>query len=132
VDGHRRFTGIRGEGLSTGSPGGIMGNIIEIFSKCSFSWEKLREMKDKEVRFWAADGLNLLQIVDIDEKQKSIYVINQSGKISWPLKYQKLEEVHDKFHNGEIALLAYEIDKLVPTWGNYVAGLLKYLGCERI
>ena len=109
-----------------------MGKIIEIFSKCSFSWEKLREMKDKEVKFWAADGLNLLQIVDIDERRKSFYVINQSGKISWPLKFERLEEVHNKFHNGEIALLAYEIDKLVPTWGNYIAGLLKYLGCERI
>jgi hypothetical protein len=121
----------KGEGLFAGRPWGIMGNIIEIFLKCSFSWEKLKEMKDKEVKFWAADGLNLLQIVDIDERRRSFYVINQSGKISWPLKYEKLEEVHNKFHNGEIALLAYEIDKLVPTWGNYIAGLLKYLGCER-
>jgi hypothetical protein len=134
VDGHRRFTGIRGKVYPRGVQGdheGIMGNIIEIFLKCSFSWEKLKEMKDKEVKFWAADGLNLLQIVDIDERRRSFYVINQSGKISWPLKYEKLEEVHNKFHNGEIALLAYEIDKLVPTWGNYIAGLLKYLGCER-
>ncbi|MGO8987489.1 MAG: hypothetical protein ACLQGU_08745 [bacterium] len=107
-----------------------MTKIIEIFLKCSFSWEKLKEMKDKEVKFWAADGLNLLQIVEIDEKGRSVYVINQSGKISWPLKYRKLEEVHTKFHNGEIALLAYEIDKLAPMWGNYIAGLLKYLGCD--
>ena len=108
-----------------------MGNIIEIFLKCSFSREKLKEMKDKEVKFWAADGLNLLQIVDIDDRRRSFYVINQSGKVSWPLKFERLEEVHNKFHNGEIPLLAYEIDKLVPTWGNYIAGLLKYLGCER-
>jgi hypothetical protein len=97
-----------------------MAEIIEIFSKCSFGWEKLREMKEKEVKFWAADGLNLLQIVEIDEKRKSFYVINQSGKITWPFK----------FHNGKVALLAYEIDKLMPTWGNYIAGLLKYLGCD--
>ncbi len=107
-----------------------MAKIIEIFSKCSFGWETLKEMKDKEVKFWAADGLNLLQIVEIDEKRKSFYVINQSGKITWPLKYEKLEEVHNKFHNGEVALLAYDIDKLMPTWGNYIAGLLKYLGCD--
>jgi hypothetical protein len=111
--------------------GGTMAKIIEIFSKCSFSWEKLREMKDKEVKFWAADGLNLLQIVEIDEKRKSFYVINQLGKITWPLKYQKLEEVHNKFHNGKITLLSYEIDKLVPTWGNYITGLFKYLGCDK-
>jgi len=65
----------------------------------------------------AADGLNLLRIVDIDEKEKSFYVINQLGKITWPFKYQKLEEVHNRIHNGEITLLAHEIDKLVPTWG---------------
>jgi len=108
-----------------------MGKITEIFYQCSFGWEKLKEMKDQRVEFWAADGLNLLRIVEIDEKQKSLYVINQIGKMTWPLKYQKLEEVHAKFHGGEITLLPYEIDKLVPTWGNYISGLLKYLGCDK-
>jgi hypothetical protein len=109
-----------------------MGKITEISSNCSFSWEKLKEMKNNEIKFWAADGLNLLRIVEIDEKRKSFYLINQSGKISWSLKYQKLEEVHNKIHNGEITLLTYEIDKLVPTWGNYIGGLLKYLGCDKV
>jgi hypothetical protein len=110
----------------------MMGKIIEIFSKCAFSWEKLKEMKNKEIKFWAADGLNLLRIVEIDERRKCLYVINQSGKVTWPLKYQKLEEVHNKIHSGEITLLSYEIDKLVPTWGNYIAGLFKYLGCDQV
>jgi len=109
-----------------------MAEVIEIFPKCSFSWEKLKEIKNNKIEFWAADGLNLLRIVDIDEKRKSIYVINQLGKITWPLKYQKLEEVHHKIHHGEINLLSYEIDKLVPTWGNYIGGLLKYLGCDKV
>jgi hypothetical protein len=110
-----------------------MEKITEIFPKCSFNWEKIKEMKDNEIKFWAADGLNLLHIVEIDEKRKSFYVVNQSGKISWPpLKYQKLEEVHNKIHNGEITLLSYEIDKLVPTLGNYIAGLFKHLGCDKI
>jgi hypothetical protein len=109
-----------------------MVEIIEIFPKCSFSWGKIKEMKDNEIKFWAADGLNLLRIVEIDEKRKSFYLINQSGKISWPLKYQKLEEVHNKIHNGEITLLTYEIDKLIPTWGNYIAGLFKHLGCDKV
>jgi len=110
-----------------------MGKITEISSSCSFSWEKLKEMKNNNNNeFWAADGLNLLRIVDIDEKEKSFYVINQLGKITWPFKYQKLEEVHNRIHNGEITLLAHEIDKLIPTWGNYIAGLLKYLGCDKV
>ena len=103
-----------------------------IVLKCSFSWEKLKEMKDNNIEFWAGDGLHLLRILEIDEKQKTLYAVNQLGRRSWPLRYEKLEEVHNKFHNGEIALLAYEIDKLVPTWGNYIAGLLKYLGCDKV
>ena len=109
-----------------------MVEIIEILSKCSFSWEKLKEMKENKIEFWAGDGLNLLRIVEIDEKRKSFYVVNQSGKITWPLKFQKLEEVHNKIHSGGMTLLSYEIDKLVPTWGNYIAGLFKYFGCDKV
>jgi len=109
-----------------------MVEIIEILSKCSFSWEKLKEMKENKIEFWAGDGLNLLRIVEIDEKRKSFYVVNQSGKITWPLKFQKLEEVHNKIHSGGITLPSYEIDKLVPTWGNYIAGLFKYFGCDKV
>ena len=105
--------------------------ITEIFARCSLSWEKLKEMKDKEIKFWAADGLNLLRIVEIDEKRRSFYMMNQSGKITWPLKYEKLEEAHHKIHDGEITLISYEIDKLIPTWGNYIAGLLNHLGCDK-
>ena len=106
--------------------------IIDISPKCAFSWEKLKEMKENKIEFWAGDGLNLLRIVEIDEKRRSFYVINKSGKITWPLRYQKLEEVHRKVHNGEVTLLPYDIDKLVPTWGNYITGLLKCFGCDKI
>jgi hypothetical protein len=109
-----------------------MRKITEISSKCSFSWGKLKEMKDNKIEFWAADGFNQLRIFEIDEKEKSFYVINQLGKITWPFKYQKLEEIHNKIHNAEITLLTHEIDKLIPTWGNYIAGLLKYLGCDKV
>ena len=89
-------------------------------------------MKDSKIEFWAADGLNKLQIFEIDEKGRGFYAVNQLGKRTWPFKFQKLEELHKKFHNGEIAMLTYEIDKLVPTWGNYTVGLLKYLGCDKV
>ncbi|HXX33185.1 MAG TPA: hypothetical protein VEM15_01795 [Thermodesulfobacteriota bacterium] len=108
-----------------------MGKIIEILSSCSLSWEKLKEMKDHNIEFWAADGLTKLRIFEIDEKGKSFYLVNQLGKRTWPFKYHKLEELHNKIHNRDVALQAYEIDKLVPTWGNYIVGLLKYLGCDK-
>jgi hypothetical protein len=50
-------------------------------------------------------------------------------KKTWPLKFEKLEEIHDKIHNGEKRPIAYEIDKHAPMWGINIMGLLKYLGC---
>jgi len=89
-------------------------------------------MKETNVEFFAGDGFKRLRIIDFNEKERSIHMIDQLGKIIWPLKYQKLEEVHNKIHSGEIDLLSYEIDKLVPTWGNYITGLFKYLGCDKV
>ena len=98
---------------------------------CSFSWEKIKEMKDTQTEFWAGDGSTRLRIVDMSEKDASLFMITQDGKITWPLKRQRLEEIHRKIHHQEIALLAYEIEKYIPTWGNYVSGLLKYFGCDK-
>jgi DNA-binding response OmpR family regulator len=98
---------------------------------CSFSWERIREMKENQIEFWAGDGLTRGQIVDISEKDRTIYMVTREGKKTWPLDFQKLEKVHAKIHSREIALMAYGIDRCLPTWGNYVTGLLKYLGCEK-
>jgi DNA-binding response OmpR family regulator len=98
---------------------------------CSFSWEKIEEMKDNQTEFWAGDGFTRVRIVDTSPKGRFIYMVTREGSKTWPLKFQKLEEVHNKVHRGEIPILAYEIDKYIPTWGNYVSGLFKYLGCEK-
>ncbi len=100
--------------------------------RCSFSWKSIKEMRENQTEFWAGDGLTRLRIVDISERDGNIFMVTQDGKKTWPLRYEKLEEVHAKVHQREIALLAYEIDRLIPTWGNYVSGLLKYLGCDKL
>ncbi len=98
---------------------------------CCFGWNILREMKENRVEFWAADEYKKLQIVEIDERARKIYMIClQTGKITWPLNYTKLEDVHAKIHEGNLGLNAYEIEKCIPTWGNYVTGLLRFLGCR--
>ena len=99
---------------------------------CSFSWEKIKEMKDNQTEFWAGDGLTRLRIVDVNERDETIYMTTREGKKTWPLDFQKLEEVHNRIHRREIAPLAYEIDKAIPMWGNYVSGLFKHLGCEKV
>jgi hypothetical protein len=105
------------------------GKVIE--NGCYFGWDTLREMKENAVEFWAADEYKKLQIAEIDEKTKNIYMIcRQTGKITWPLSFKKLEEVHSRIHQGSLGLSAYEIERLVPTWGNYLTGLLRFLGCR--
>jgi DNA-binding response OmpR family regulator len=99
---------------------------------CSFGLEKIKEMKDNQIEFWAGDGFTRLRIVDVNERDETIYMMTREGKKTWPLDFQKLEEVHNRIHRQEIALLAYEIDKAIPMWGNYVSGLFKYLGCEDV
>ena len=110
-----------------------MGTIFEIIPpSCSFSWEKIREMKETGTEFWAGDGLNRLRIVEAIERDRTIYMMNQAGKKTWPVRFEKLEEVHARIHKGEVSLMAYEIDKLIPTWGNYIMGFFKFLGCEQV
>ncbi len=98
---------------------------------CSFGWEKLIEMKENKIQFFAGDGFKRLQILDIDKKTKNIHMICELGKKTWPLNYTKLEEMHQLIHDGKIKLIPYEIDRLMPTWGNFITGLFKYLGCNQ-
>src|SRR4030066_1281652 len=77
-------------------------------SKCSFSWEKLIEMKDKNVEFFAGDGYKRLRIIDIDEKTKSIHMICELGKISWPLGLERLEEKNKISHRGKADFIPYK------------------------
>lgn len=99
---------------------------------CLFSWEKLKEMKENQTEFWAGDGFTRLKIVEVSDREGILHMITTEGKLTWPLRFQKLEEVHSRIHRREISVLAYEIEKHIPTWGNYVSGLLKYLGCDRV
>jgi DNA-binding response OmpR family regulator len=98
---------------------------------CVFGWDKLKEMKDNKIEFWAGDGLTRLRIVEVSDREEIIHMMTTEGKLTWPLKFQKLKEVHNKVHRREIGAMAYEIERYIPTWGNYVSGLFRYLGCDK-
>jgi DNA-binding response OmpR family regulator len=108
------------------------GSIRDHAHRCLFSWERLKEMKENQIEFWAGDGFTRLRIVDLSEREETIYMTTREGKKTWPLDFQKLKELHNRIHRREVALLAYEIERSIPMWGNYVSGLLKYLGCEKV
>ena len=97
---------------------------------CFFSWDHLVDMKNQKTQFFAGDGFKRLQILDIDEKTGNIHMVCELGKKTWPLNFERLEELHSKIHSGQLKLIPYEIDRLMPTWGNFITGLFKHLGCE--
>ncbi|MBM4338814.1 MAG: hypothetical protein FJ110_04660 [Deltaproteobacteria bacterium] len=88
-------------------------------------------MKNNRDQFFAGDGFKRVRILDIDGKTKNIHMVCELGRKTWPLHFDKLEEIHDKIHSGEINLIPYEIDRLMPTWGNFITGLFKFLGCGK-
>ena len=70
---------------------------------CCFGWASRYKMKENGAEFWAADEYNKIQIVEIDERAKNIYMICRStGKITWALNFKKLEDVHERIHKGEL------------------------------
>jgi len=58
-----------------------------------------------------------------DGKTKSLYMVSELEKIKWPLRFEKLERIHKIIHSGKVILVPYEIDKLIPTGGNFVRQL---------
>jgi ActR/RegA family two-component response regulator len=107
-------------------------NIENYPQKCLFGWEKIKEMKDNRNEFWAGDRFTRLRIVDVGRRDRSICMITREGNKTWPLDFQKLEGAHNRIHCQDKALLAHEIDRYIPTWGNYIWGLLEYLGCNKV
>ncbi len=97
-------------------------------NKCRLSLSKLKEMQENEVVFYTAGGRKKLWIAEVDEVNKTVKIRRSSGKITWTLDYIKIEEVYTLVEKGELRLDYKEIDKLIPTWGNYVTGLLNHFG----
>jgi len=107
---------------------------------CKFSIPKLTEMSEKagtKEMFKTFGGRNLMNIYEITKDEK-IVMRRSTGKLTWELDMKALIHVHNLVHSGEIDIDPHEIDKLrikgklkTTTWGNYIAGLLKHLGCQR-
>ena len=99
---------------------------------CKLSWKTLKEMKERKIKFPTAGGRKSLLIAELKENPRAIKMQRSTGRLTWWLSYEKLKRVHDDVHCGKVILDPYEIDKIVPTWGNYIVGLLRYLGCRKI
>jgi len=49
-------------------------------TSCSFTWEKLKDLRENGIEFWAADGLTRLRILEADEKDRKLYLITNKGE----------------------------------------------------
>jgi hypothetical protein len=87
-------------------------------------------MQVQHTEFYTAAGRKKLWIAEVDEISNTIRLERSTGKITWHLKFETLKDVHDRIHQGGLLLDQYAIDKIIPTWGNYVTGLLRHLGCR--
>ena len=97
--------------------------------KYKLSLAKLKEMQENEVVFYTAAGRKKLWIAEVDEVNRTIKMKRSTGKITWKLDYDKIEDVYKKIEKGELSIDEKAIGKVIPLWGNYLAGLFKYLGC---
>jgi hypothetical protein len=59
-------------------------------AQCTFGRERLKEMKDDKIEFFAGDAYKRLRIIEIDDKTRSIHLVCELGKITWPLSYKKM------------------------------------------
>jgi len=98
---------------------------------CGFSLEAIIKMKDSQTVFWTAGGRKKLLISEVDKDKQTLRMERSTGKITWRLDYKKLEDLHSRIHSNDLALKTKAIDKIIPTWGNYITGLFKHFGCDK-
>lgn len=110
---------------------GQAGGRSEGCRNCRLSLETLKTMQEKQTIFFTAGGRSTLQIAEVNERAQTLKMKRSTGKITWDLDYRKVKAAHDRIHAGELAFDWRELDKVIPTWGNYVIGLLQYLGCDK-
>lgn len=89
-------------------------------------------MQEEHTTFFTAGGRKQLWIAEIDEVSNTLKMERSTRKITWTLDLAQLKDVHDRIHHEGLLLDSKEIDKIIPTWGNYVTGLLRHLGCKWI
>ena len=87
----------------------------------------LSEMEENEVIFKTAGGSRPLKIRNVDFANQTFCFERSTGKISWPLSIEKFEALYNDVIENKINLDYRQFEKIVPTFGNYSAGLIKYI-----
>ena len=65
------------------------------------SLAKLKEMQENDTVFYTAGGRRELMIAEVDELNRTICMRRSTGKITGPLKYEKIEEIYNLVEQGK-------------------------------
>jgi hypothetical protein len=122
----------------------VMKRLNEEFSceHCRLSITELKVIAEKDGKsemFTTFGGRNWMNIYEVNSSENFIIMKRKSQKLTKKLSITALIHVHDLVHHGKINLDPHEIDNLKINgkretwrWGNYIAALLKHLGCRKI
>jgi hypothetical protein len=115
---------------------------LDTCEHCRFSITELKEMAEKDGRkemFTTFGGQAWMNIYEVNTEDNFVTMRRSTGNITRELRINVLVRIHDAIHNGETDLDSNAIDnfkiegrKVAHMWGNYVAGLLRHLGCRKI
>ncbi len=104
---------------------------------CRFSIKTLIEMAEiggRKEMFSTFKRLdNLMNIYEVNTESGYIVMRRSTGRFTDELSIDALIQVHNLVHTGKISLDPHEIDSNKETykWGNYIASLLRHLGCQK-
>jgi len=87
----------------------------------------LSEMEENEVVFKTAGGRQPLKIRNVDYINQTFCFERSTGKISWPLSIEKFEALYNDVLENRTDLDYKQIDQMLPTFGNYLVGLIEYI-----
>ena len=87
----------------------------------------LKDMEENDVIFKTAGGRQPLKIRNVDLTNQTFCFERSTGKISWPLSIEKFEALYKDVLENKIDLDYRQIEKIIPTFGNYSVGLIKYI-----
>jgi hypothetical protein len=87
----------------------------------------LSEMEKNEVVFKTAGGRQPLKIRNVDLINQNFCFERSTGKISLPLSIENFEALYRDISENKLDLDYKQIDKILPTFGNYSAGFIEYI-----
>ncbi len=102
---------------------------------CRLSIKKLKEMSEVEgngERIETFGRQSFFTLHKVDTEEGTVVMRRSTKKLTALLKIDTLIKVHDLIHSGAVGLDNHQIDEVAHMWGNYLAGLLRHLGCRKL